>query len=74
VKKNDVIVKAKEASVEKKIEALNINDLNTIIKKLDFSQQDRNEDNIFCESNLSYKLFIQRFDIENSLIRYMFII
>ncbi len=69
VKKNDIIVRAKEHSVEKKIEELNINDLNTIIKKLDFSKIERNEDNIFCENNISYKLFTQRFDSENSLFR-----
>jgi hypothetical protein len=68
-------MKVKEQSLEKKkIDELNINDLNTIIKKIDFTQMDRNEDNIFCENNMSYKLFTQKFDIENSIFGYILII
>ncbi len=60
------LIKPSKQSIEI-IEELNITDLTSIIKTLDFSEIDVNGDSIFNQNNMTYKIFSQKFDTENIL-------
>ena len=64
--KKTELIKPSKQSIEI-IEELNLTDLTSIIKTLDFSEIDVNGDSIFNQNNTNYKIFSQKFETDNIL-------